>query len=153
MFDDYDHELLQLVQDYRLNLVVPAEIKEEDFYRLHSDLNPFFRFLKHTRSKNQLRADFSKDSEFRFIDKTTVDMINVFTGANIQYSPNEEKVDMCQAILDIRAEGVEEGFGKGVLKTLRELVSDGILTANDAAKRAGMPVAEFCEKTGLSPQN
>ena len=157
MFGDYDPELLQFVQDYKLNLIVPSEIEEEDFPKLHSDLNPLFRFLKHTGSASRLVADFSSDSAFRFVDKTTVDMINVFTDANIPYSQNEERVDMCQAILDIKAhaktEGFEEGFGEGVLKTLTALVSKGLLTVREAAEEAKMTVAEFCAKSGLTDRD
>ena len=52
---------------------------------------------------------------------------------------------MCEAIEGIR----NDGFKEGVLKTLMSLVQDGILTIADAAKRAGMTVSEFAEKTGL----
>ena len=38
---------------------------------------------------------------------------------------------------------------KGILSTLADLVKDNILTMSDAAKRAGMTVAEFESKTGL----
>ena len=150
MFDDYDPELLQFVQDYKLNLIVPAEIEEEDFPKLHSDLNPLFRFLKHMGSESQLVADFPSDSPFRFLDKTTVDMINVFTDANIPYSQNEERVDMCQAILDIKAHAEAKGVEKGTLNVLTNLIAKGILTVREAAKEANMTVAEFCAKTGLT---
>jgi hypothetical protein len=57
----------------------------------------------------------------------------------------KERVDMCEAIEGIRNDGIEEG----VLKTLLGLVKDGILTIADAARRAGMTVAELEAKTGL----
>ena len=37
----------------------------------------------------------------------------------------------------------EEGMEKGMLKTLCDLVKDGILSNMDAAKRAGMSLEEF----------
>ncbi len=45
-----------------------------------------------------------------------------------------------------RAEGRAEGF----LEALAGLVKDGILSINEAAKRANLSVAEFCQKTGLT---
>ena len=57
----------------------------------------------------------------------------------------KERVDMCEAIESIRNDGIEEG----VLKTLLGLVKDGILTIADAARRAGMTVAELEAETGL----
>ena len=84
-------------------------------------------------------------------------MLNVFTDANIPYSQNEERVDMCQAILDIKAhakaEGFEDGFEDGVLKTLTALVSKGLLTVREAAEEAKMTVAEFCAKSGLTDRD
>ena len=46
-------------------------------------------------------------------------------------------------------EGVEKGIEKGRIKTLAELVKDGILTIVQAATRAQMTEEEFIEKAGL----
>ena len=43
----------------------------------------------------------------------------------------------------------EEGIEKGRIKTLAELVKDGILTIVQAAARAQMTEEEFIEKAGL----
>ncbi|MCM1524855.1 MAG: hypothetical protein NC120_10405 [Ruminococcus sp.] len=56
---------------------------------------------------------------------------------------------MCEAIEGIRNDARAEGIEEGVLKTLINLVKDGILTIADAAKRANMTVNEFENKTGL----
>ncbi len=46
-----------------------------------------------------------------------------------------------------REEGVDEGIGigekRGMLKTLRDLVHDGVLSVGDAAERAGMSISDF----------
>ena len=49
-----------------------------------------------------------------------------------------------------RSEGKAEGIAEGKLDTLAELVSDGVLSLADAAKRAGMTVLDFGSKTGLT---
>ena len=46
-------------------------------------------------------------------------------------------------------EGRAEGMYKGIINTLSALVNDGILTVEDAASRAGMPVDEFKVKAGI----
>ncbi len=48
-----------------------------------------------------------------------------------------------------RAEGRAEGHTEGMLKTLFDLVKDGIIPLSDAARRANMTEAEFEEKTKL----
>ena len=57
---------------------------------------------------------------------------------------------MCKAIEDMRAEaldrGLEQGLEQGILKTLADLVRDGVLAPADAAARAGMDIDEFLAK-------
>ena len=48
-----------------------------------------------------------------------------------------------------RIEGRIKGQAEGEIKTLADLVRDGILTIGDAAKRANLSVAEFAEKAGM----
>ena len=43
--------------------------------------------------------------------------------------------------------GIEKGIGKGILKTLKNLVDDGIIDLKVAAERANMSEALFLEKT------
>lgn len=40
-------------------------------------------------------------------------------------------------------QGIEQGIEAGMLKTLRDLVKDGMLSLAEAAKRAGMSIEEF----------
>ena len=47
------------------------------------------------------------------------------------------------------AEGRAEGHTEGMLKTLFDLVKDGIIPLSDAARRANMTEAEFEERTKL----
>lgn len=48
-----------------------------------------------------------------------------------------------------KEEGKVEGIEIGALNTLVGLIKDGILSLNDAAKRANMTISEFEAKTGL----
>ena len=54
---------------------------------------------------------------------------------------------LCQAIQDIRQEGVDEGMQQGVIKTLADLVRDGVLTRAEASSRAGLSQEEFEAKS------
>ena len=88
-------------------------------------------------------------------------MINIVTGSELHYNTEEERVDMCKAIEDMRSDaltegvirGLEEGKIKGreegMVSTLAALVKDGIISIDDAAKRAGMTVSEFESKAGM----
>ncbi len=64
---------------------------------------------------------------------------------------SNETVSMCKAINDIRAEGCAIGYEEGrkeeLFRLLSELVADGILPFEEAAKRAGVSIAEFQSMT------
>lgn len=66
---------------------------------------------------------------------------------------SEENMDMCKAweemMYDARTEGKAEGRAEGIISTLCDLVKNGIITLEQAANQAKMPVSEFMEKSGL----
>lgn len=53
---------------------------------------------------------------------------------------------MCRAFEETREEGRAEGRAEGTLTTLASLFTDGLITAAQAAARAGMTEKEFLEK-------
>ena len=57
---------------------------------------------------------------------------------------------LIRVINESKAEGVEKGRVEGSLKILADLVKDGLLPVVEAAKRAGMTVAEFGKRTGIA---
>ncbi|MCM1524854.1 MAG: Rpn family recombination-promoting nuclease/putative transposase [Ruminococcus sp.] len=177
MFSETNDRLLSFVPDYKLNLIAPAEIADEDFAKFHTELSLALKYVKYSKDKKKLREMLREDAAYKNVSRKTADMINIVTNSGLRYNAGEENVDMCEAIEgirnDARAEGIKEGISrgiekgiekgfekgikqgiedgieKGVLKTLIGLVKDGILTIADAAKRANMTVSEFENKTGL----
>mgnify|MGYP007069914081 CR=1 FL=1 len=53
---------------------------------------------------------------------------------------------MCEAIEEIRNDGIEEGIEIGGLRMLFGLVKDGLLSLSVAAERVNLSVEEFEEK-------
>ena len=46
-------------------------------------------------------------------------------------------------------QGIEQGMERGTLKTLYNLVKDGLITNVEAAKRAGMSLEEFTKAVAM----
>lgn len=78
----------------------------------------------------------------------------IFSKSNIEIPrEKEEEIKMCVAwdsferkYTEIgRAEGRKEGRKEGIISTLTGLVREGILSVQDAANRASMPLEEFKE--------
>ena len=96
-------------------------------------------------------------------------MLNEVTNSKLKIPEQEEKIDMCKAIQDIRADGRAEGRAEGQAEgraegeargivmgkilALFELVCDGLLTISQAAAKARLPEEQFkkqMEEAGFS---
>ena len=155
MFGNIEPEILKFVSDYRVNLISPADIADEDFSKFHTELSLALKYIKYSKDKKRLRRIMQEDTAFKNVSRRTADMVNIVTNSNLHYADGEERVDMCEAIEGIRNDGIEIGIEKGieigvekgVLKTLFGLVKDGLLSLAVAAERANMTIEEFKEKT------
>lgn len=107
-----DPAILRYVQDYKLNLIVPAELTEEALRKFHSSLREVLSFIKYSKNKEQMSRLIEENStRFCRMEREAVAVINLFTGTNIEIREEEEVIDMCKAWEDMgeekRAEGLE----------------------------------------------
>lgn len=86
---------------------------------------------------------------FRQLDDISINVMGVLIGKRtLKFFPQEEGgLDMCKAFEDEReegrAEGRAEGRVEGKINALVELVKDGLLKLEDAAKRLNMTPEEL----------
>ena len=115
-----DPAILRYVQDYKLNLIVPAELTEEALKKFHSSLREVLSFIKFSNDKEQMNRLIEENSaRFSRMEKEAVAVINLFTGTNIEIKEEEEVIDMCKAWEDMRAEGIKVGQAEGMKKQKR----------------------------------
>ena len=104
----------------------------------------------------------SADERFRAVSKETVDLLNAVANAGIPFEKGKEKIDMCEAIRQIRqdsyhegqlegraqgmAQGMAQGVAQGKTLMLYELLKKGLLQPADAAGMLGCSVQELEEK-------
>jgi hypothetical protein len=146
MFQTKDTNLLALVPNYKLNLLAPAFIKDEEFERFHSSLKEVLSFIKYSKDKKKVLELVEKEESFRYVNRDTVEVINAITGANLPIMENEEGMDMCQAIkelmedaaaearAEVRAEAIKEKEEKIAIteKSVRMLMDKAGLTLEEA---------------------
>lgn len=137
--EDISEEILNEVDDYKLHLIVPAEI--EDFSLFKTEFGVVMKYIAASEDLEKIEA-LSKDAAFESVSVQTVHFINECTGSDLVVPKGEEVVNMCKGL---------EGYGEkkraeGVLETLVELVQKGLLTVKDAAEQAGMTQEEFQQK-------
>lgn len=88
-----DSNILQFVPDYKLNLLSPNVLSDEDFNKFHTSLGAALQFLKHQHDDNM---DWLQGKE-PLVDKATAEFIRTTTGTNFEFDKTEEVINMCRA--------------------------------------------------------
>lgn len=151
MLSSQDKEILPFVENYRIHLIDPFSIKEEQLQLFHSSLREVVSFLKYSKDPLALEKLVKNNARFRNLDYKAAMTIQECTGTKIEISESEVKVNMCKAIEELKnmqrqegkKEGIKEGIKKGTIMILNDFVKEGILKMEDAAARANLPVSEF----------
>lgn len=149
MFRVKDKGILKQVDNYHLHLIVPQEIS--DFDKFQTSLGEVLEVIKASENRNALEKVLTENPAFQNLENEAVSAINVFTGIDVKVNEKEGKDNMCKAWEDQRLygekigekRGEKRGEKQGIIKTLVSLVKDGLLSLQEAAKRADMSEEEF----------
>ena len=157
-----DESLLKYIPDYKLNLITPADINDDELGAFHTELGTVLEFIKYSKDKKRIKQIAMDKTKFGNLPIDAAEMITTFGDFSVNYETRKETVNMCKAVEDWaeelltegeakgRAEGRIEGKEEGIITTLADLVKNGIITVIQAAAQAKMPVEEFTKKAGLS---
>ena len=169
--------LIRLVANYHINLVSPARIRDEDFGKFQTGLGKVLRYIKYSNDKEKLARILSEDPEYRGLDTDSANLINAVTHSRLRLYEREGKVNMCEAIEEMRRDSWEDGHKKGrdemrdemapaiaemrrdswedghkkgrdemrdkMTSAFASLVSEGIISVEDAARRIGISEKEM----------
>lgn len=157
-----DKSLLKYIPDYKLNLITPADINDNELGTFRTELGTVLEFIKYSKDKQRIKQIAADKAKFGNLPRDAAEMISTFGDFRIDYETREETINMCKAVEDWaeelltegeargRAEGEAKGRAEGIITTLADLVKNGIITVIQAAEQAKMPVDEFTKKAGLS---
>ena len=150
------------VNNFKINLFEIAYLDREKIDMFKSDFRILADYLYQMRvNKNYVAGD----TVIEHVDELLMLMSAMTNDYRFEETINEmkgkEHVTMCEALDRVEArgmekgiakgreEGIKEGIKEGTINVLISLVKDGILSISDAAKRAGMSVAEFKKYTNM----
>ena len=142
MFAVTEAQLLSFVPDYRINLLAPHGIPEADFRKFRTDVGPLLRYIKNQKDKSRLDEIMHEGDRFRHIDVETANLINTVTGSGLKFDTKEDKIDMCQAIDDMRKESMEKGIESNLLDNLKKIMTGLNYTAQQAMDLLQVPAAD-----------
>ncbi len=152
MLQIQDKRLLPYIEDYKINLIAPAELTEEDFAKFKSNLHEVLQYISCSTDKTRLMNLVENNTNYSHMDKTTAMLINECTNTEVKIDESREVIDMCQAIKDLRMEGVmegrKEGREEGLMKGRIEGRKQGIMEGREE-ERSNMFVALV--KNGFDP--
>ena len=83
-----------------------------------------------------------EDDRFRHIDVETANLINTVTGSRLKFDTKEDKINMCQAIDDMRKESMEKGIESTLLDNLKKIMAGLNYTAQQAMDLLQVPAAD-----------
>lgn len=113
------------IQDYKMNLLIPSEMKDAEIETLQSSLREVFYFLKYAGDRKKLEKILDKNERFRSLEKEAAVVISTLTNTEIKIKESEEKQDMCEAIEQMKQESMEMGLEKAESKIIINMYRKG----------------------------
>lgn len=121
--EDIDEEILNEIEDYKIHLIVPSEIK--DFSKFKTDLGKAMKYIAVSEDKMAIDR-LCEDEDFGSVGADTLRLINECTGSEIEIPEGEDVVNMCNGLKELledkRILGREEGIKEGKDELLNSLV-------------------------------
>ena len=103
--------LLRFVQDYRIHLIDPARLTEEDLEKFSSSLREVMEYIKYSKDKKKL-LEILKDNPRMMLDRKAAVVIKTITNTPIEIPEEMEVIDVCKAVEDMLKESREQGIEK-----------------------------------------
>ena len=134
MLDVQEPSILNYVSDYKLNLIVPEEIK--DFEKFKTELGPLLEFISDASSGKKLRKALEeKRDRWSVFGDEEVDLLNICLDAKIKLTEKEskeqekkgEKDKVCRGIIELQEMSREEGMRQGRRQGRRQGIRQGRL--------------------------
>ena len=95
MLDFKNDAIKSYVPDYKLNIISPADMEDEEFGKFSTDLGFAMEVIKHQSSDAD---EVIERTNHRMIDRDTALFLNTAVKLNLQYEEDTGGVDMCKAM-------------------------------------------------------
>ena len=107
--DVSDPDVLACIDNYRVRLIAPAQMPDEEIMKFQSSLREVMLFIKYSKDKENLsRVLAANEERFREVERRAADVIEAITNSGIKYDEKDEVVNVCQAIQEMRKESEQK---------------------------------------------
>ena len=95
MLDVKDDRLYHFLNDYKLNLISPADMDDDEFVKFHTDLGFAMKLIKHQSTDVD---ELILQEGHRMISADTAYFLNATIKTDLEFEVEEGGVDMCKAL-------------------------------------------------------
>ncbi len=120
MYSGLEDAVMQHVPDYRVNLIAPGNMTEYEIGEFQSSLKEVLLYIKYSKDKEKLQEVTQKYKNFRSLERQAADVINAVTNSKSKYQKEQEAVDVCMALEEMKMDSKREGEIKGSVETYKE---------------------------------
>ena len=110
-----DIEILSFVENYRIHLIDPAKLTEEQLNKFSTSMREVIGYIKYSKNKDKL-LEFLRTDAHRSIEMNAARVIKMITNTPIEVSEEEGEIEMCKAIEDLIAESEARGRAEGEVR-------------------------------------
>lgn len=134
-----DENILRYVPDYKINLVSPYDIAEDDFIKFHTSIAEAFKYIKYSRDEDALQNALKSDNVYKQMDRETAELINDVTGSGLEFEEGKELINVCVATENMKKKAVRES----AIETAKALLVLGKNTIEEIASVTKLPIDEI----------
>ena len=134
MVDTDDPDVLSCMADYKINLIEPAAMSEDDLDKLQSTLKAVLGFIKYSSDSDALDAFLSKEEILHALDVEAARVISVCTNTQIDIDEDSEVVDVCKAVQDLTNKARQEGHFETSRDDVKNVMVSFKVNLEDAMK-------------------
>ena len=140
MLDTNNDVVLKYIQDYRINLIEPSGIKEEELELFTSDLKEVLTFIKFSKDSEKIKEHYMDRGKV-MIDNDAIRVIETVTNIKVPKKKGRKKTDMCEAINKLIEEEVS-----AIKKIAQERTAEEVNKIKEEAAREKNKIKEEAEK-------
>lgn len=150
MLEVEDSEYLEYIPDYRMNLISPMTLTDEEIGQFHTSLREVLLFIKYSKDKKKLEELLDQNERFRELERSAVRVLNTVTHLNLEWKEDEEVVNVCQAWKEMREDARKEGLKEGQLAFARKMLQKGTYSLEEISELSGLTMEEVEDLIRLS---
>ena len=127
-----DMEKYQFIKDwiynYKLHLISPYEINDEEFSKLTSEMRFVLKYIKYSNDDMKLEKISMDDGDFKKVSNEAVGLINEVTNSGFEKNADGGYVNMCKAIEDMKKKAETKGKNEGKIEGRNETLIENAIS-------------------------